>query len=218
MNSAEKLSLSHFGYVSGLSVFILGILYAIITTLGFLSLESPKQQIPDPYFSMMEVLSILISLGMAFCFTALFFIENLKPRKLAAFLALLMMYLATAITSCVHFVVLSLRSSDHFNIGDYDYLFSFTWPSVVYALDILAWDWFYALSVLFAAFLFGTYNNTLWIRRILLISGLLSLAGLMGVYFENMAIRNVGILGYAVVGPIAFLLVGRSFIGFFSKL
>jgi hypothetical protein len=32
---------------------------------------------------------------------------------------------------------------------------SFKWPSVSYALTILAWDVFFALSVLFAAPVFG---------------------------------------------------------------
>ncbi len=93
----------------------------------------------------------------------------------------------------------------------YEPFFSFKWPSVVYALDILAWDWFYALSVLFAAFLFGRDKIGKVIRILLITSAVLSLVGLLGVPLENMNIRNIGIIGYAVIGPFAFLLIGKTF-------
>jgi hypothetical protein len=42
----------------------------------------------------------------------------------------------------------------------------------------------------------------------MVLSGLLSLAGLAGVFLQNMQVRNVGILGYAVVAPLIFGLIG----------
>jgi hypothetical protein len=70
-------------------------------------------------------------------------------------------------------------------------------PSVVYALDILAWDLFFGLSMLFASrvFLKGRLERILAILMIM--SGVLSLAGLAGVYLSDMGIRNIGIVGYA---------------------
>lgn len=49
------------GRISGWSVFSLGITYAIITILGFLSLKSPQEPIGEPYFTLMELLIILIA-------------------------------------------------------------------------------------------------------------------------------------------------------------
>ena len=47
------------------------------------------------------------------------------------------------------------------------------------------------------------------IRTLLIISGILSIIGLIGVPIQNMQIRNIGIIGYAVVAPVAFLWIGK---------
>lgn len=89
---------------------------------------------------------------------------------------------------------------------------SWHWPSVVYALDILAWDWFFALSILFGSLVFrGGSGLVKSIHTLMIISGVLSLAGLIGVPLRNMQIRNIGIIGYAIVSPVAFLLIGILF-------
>lgn len=49
------------------------------------------------------------------------------------------------------------------------------------------------------------------IRIVLIVSGILSLAGLVGVPLSDMQVRNIGIVGYAIVSPVAFLLIGVLF-------
>ena len=73
--------------------------------------------------------------------------------------------------------------------------FSFEWPSVVYALDALAWDFFFALSMLFAAPVFWRDRLERTLRILMVIGGIQSLAGLIGVALSDMGIRNIGILG-----------------------
>ena len=211
MSFPKTTSIITIGRTASLAVFVLGVLYAIVTASGFLALQSPQEQIPDPYFTMMEVMSILIASLMAWSLTALFFIQTSKTKKLLSLLALILMHIASCITSCVHFVVLSFRSGSAFDGSGYEHLFSFKWPSVAYALDVLAWDWFYALSVLFAAFLFRPGSRDHFLRIILFTSSILSFAGLLGIPLGNMNIRNIGIIGYAMIGPIAFLLIGKVF-------
>jgi hypothetical protein len=75
-------------------------------------------------------------------------------------------------------------------------VFSFEWPSVAYALDILAWDVFFPLSMLFAAPVFSGSRLAAWIRGLMIASGALSLAGLSGVVVGDMRLRNIGIVGY----------------------
>ena len=58
--------------------------------------------------------------------------------------------------------------------------FSFEWPSVAHAIDILAWDVFLALSVQFAAPVFGGCRLAASIRVLMIASGVLSAAGLSG--------------------------------------
>ena len=43
-----------------------------------------------------------------------------------------------------------------------------------------------------------------------MVSGVLCLAGLLGVILNNMGVRNIGIVGYAVVLPVVMLLMGRA--------
>jgi peptidoglycan/LPS O-acetylase OafA/YrhL len=76
---------------------------------------------------------------------------------------------------------------------------SFEWPSVTYALDILGWDVFFPLSMLFAALVFQGSRLATWIRVLMIASGVLSLAGLSGVVAGDMQLRNIGIAGYVGV-------------------
>ena len=90
-------------------------------------------------------------------------------------------------------------------------IFSFTWPSVAYALDILAWDLFFPLSVLSAAYVFRGSRLATAIRVLLVVSGVLALGGLSGVVTGEMALRSIGILGYVGVFPVAALLLAILF-------
>lgn len=124
-----------------------------------------------------------------------------------SFAAVVFMALMAGITSSVHSVIMFLGD----RVGDHDLIFKFEWPSVVYCLDIIAWDWFFALSMFFAAPVFQNGRLEKSIRTLMVISGILSLAGLVGVAVANMQIRNIGILGYAVVAPVIFWLLGIAF-------
>ena len=88
----------------------------------------------------------------------------------------------------------------------------YKWPSsVAYALDILAWDWFFALSMLFAAPVFKGGKLEKMVRILMIVSGVLCLVGLLGVPFADMLVLSVGILGYGVVAPVVFLLLAVVF-------
>ena len=118
------------------------------------------------------------------------------------------MGLLAGVTCSVHFVILTLSRQAAFAGQPWLSLFlSFRWPSVVYALDILGWDIFFALSMLFAAPVFGGSRLTVSIRMLTIASGVLSLAGLGGVVAGDMQLRNIGIVGYlGVFLVVAFLL------------
>jgi hypothetical protein len=190
-------------------VFGLGLFYALITIIGLLSLKSPSDMISDPYFTMMEILSILIAVLMAISVVAVHY-SVAADNKLYSLTAVACMFITTGITSCVHFVVLSIRlSPGNTEVVDHSLFFSFKWPSVVYALDILAWDLFFGISMLFLAPVFRGGRIERFLRVLLIISGVLSLLGLLGLPLQNMQVRNIGIIGYAGLAPIAFLLMGK---------
>ncbi|MCY7423109.1 MAG: hypothetical protein LH478_15360 [Chitinophagaceae bacterium] len=185
---------------------VLGIVYVVTTVIGFLSLNSPDDPISDPYFTIMEILTMLIAPSMAISMIA---VHNYASSndKMYSLTALCFMFVMAGITSGVHFVILTV--SHQFKAVQLGELFiSFKWPSVVYALDILAWDWFFAISILFAAPVFKKGRLEKVVRNLMIICGLLSLVGLIGVPLANMQIRNIGIIGYALIAPFIFLLLG----------
>ena len=199
------------GRAAAWAAFLLLVVYAVTTVLGFLSLESPEDPIGDPYFTMMELLIVLIVPLMVASMIA---VHAYAPPEARAYslAALVFMSVMAGITSSVHFVVLTVsRQIAATGLAWVPLFLSFKWPSVVYTLDILAWDWFFALSMLFAAPVFKGGRLEMAVRILMIISGVLSLAGLLGVPLANMQVRNIGIIGYAVVAIAVFLLLGIVF-------
>lgn len=193
------------------AVFVFGAIYAIITTLGFLSLQSPQDPIGEPFVTLMELLIVLMAPFYIISMVAIH-AYALPEQKLYSLLALIFMILLAGLTSTVHFIVLTVGPPlAATGLSWAPLFFSWKWPSVAYAVDILAWDWFFALAMLFAAAVFKTGRLEKTVRVLLILSGVLSLAGLFGVFLADMQVRNIGIIGYAVVAPVAFLLIGSAF-------
>ncbi|MBN2088149.1 hypothetical protein JW964_00970 [candidate division KSB1 bacterium] len=185
--------------------------YAVTIVLGLLSLQSPLDPIGDPYFTLMELLIILTVPLMVITMVVVHAYAS-PDVKACSLTALILMSIMAGITSCVHFVILTVsRQITAAGLAGAPLFFSFQWPSVVYTLDILAWDWFFALSMLFAAPVFKSGRLERVVRLLMIISGLLSLVGLIGVPLANMQIRNIGIIGYAGVALLVFVLLGIVF-------
>jgi hypothetical protein len=205
------------GRAAAWAVFSLSVIYLVPLVLGLLSLTSSQDPIGDPYFSMMELLILPMAPLMVVSMVAVHAYAA-REAKAYSFVALAFMILLAGITSSVHFVILTLSSQiDAARLPWLPLFLSFTWPSVPYALDILAWDFFFALAMLFAAPVFTGGRLETTVRILLIVSGVLSLVGLIGVPLAHMhvwfwyAVRNIGILGYAGVAPVAFLLMGMLF-------
>lgn len=199
------------GRVAAWAVFVLGVAYALITSLGFLSLQSPQEPIGQPYVTLMELLIVLMAPLYIMSMVA---VHAYAPpeKKLYTLLALIFMILLAGLTSTIHFIVLSVGPQlAATGLAWSPLFFTWRWPSVAYAVDILAWDWFFALAVLFAAPVFRIGRLEKTVRLLLIVSGVLSLAGLIGVPLADMQVRNIGIIGYALVAPVAFLLMSIVF-------
>jgi len=117
-----------------------------------------------------------------------------------------------SITCCLHFVILTLSQQEAFMNENWALLvFSFKWPSLAYSIDILAWDFFYALSMLFLSATFRKKGLETLIRITLIVSGVLSFIGILGIPLNNMQVRNIGIVGYTIFAIILFFLIGVAF-------
>lgn len=187
------------GTWSALAVFIIGVAYAVTLAVGF-TVHGLNEPIVDPILAVMEALTLLSALAMVILMAA---IHDRAPahRRIHGVIALSFTVLFAGITCAVHFVELTaVRQAASGGI---------VWPSPEYAAELLAWDLFLGLALLFAAPLFDDRGVERSVRRGLLISGGLCVAGIVGPVVGNMRLQLVGVLGYAVALPVTcFMLAG----------
>lgn len=199
------------GQTASFAVFVLTVAYMIPLTLGLLSLKSPLDPIGEPYFTIMELLIVLMAPCMLVSMVVVHYYASPKSR-VYSLAALSFMVLVTGLTSCIHFSMMTVgHQFEATGLTWVPLLFSFKWPSVIYALDILAWDIFFPLSMLFAAPVFTGGKLEESVRILMILSAILCFAGLIGVPLADMNYRNIGIIGYTVVAAVAFLFVGIIF-------
>ena len=199
------------GRIAAWAAFILSEAYAIASGLGFLSLKSPSDAISDPYLSIMALLIVLM---MPFLVVTMVVILAYAPPDLKSYAraALVFMILLAGTTSTVNF---GLLVSSHQAIAESSpwllLFLPFKWPALAYALDVFAWDWFFGLSMLFAAPVFRDGRLERLVRLLMIGSGLLSLVGLIWLLVSPFQATIIGILGWGVAGPIVFLLIAMVF-------
>jgi hypothetical protein len=199
------------GLFSAAATAILIVAYAVTLAVGFLSLQSPEQPIGEPMFSILEILIIVLMPAMVGLMVA---VHSWVPErfKTLSLTAVVFMGMLAAVTCSVHFVVLTL--SRHAAVAEQPWaplVLSFKWPSIAYALDILGWDFFFPLSMFFAAPAFNGSRLGASIRVLMISSGVLAFAGLGGVAYGDMQLRNIGILGYVGVFLVVAVLLAVLF-------
>ena len=206
-----SLSARRLGISAAARIVLLGLVYAVTLILGLLSLQSPQQPIGGWYFPILELLILLIA---PFAIGLMVAVHAWAPPEAQAYslTALAFTGLLAGLTCSIHFVILTvgrqIASADP--IGSALFL-SFKWPSVAYALDIVAWDLFFGLAMLFAAPIFSGGRLATSIRILMIASGVLALAGISGVVVGDMQFRMIGVIGYAALFPVVALLLAILF-------
>jgi hypothetical protein len=197
---------------SAWTVFALGLAYMLVTVAGLAARASPQAPISAPYFSLMEGLILLL----APCLVIMMAVVHAWTAhrvKTFSLLALIFMSLMALVTCAAHSTILTLSHQPSVAALPWlPYLLSFSWPSVTYALDILAWDLFYGVSLLFAA-VAVTGDRLLFIVRLLMVvSAVLAIGGVSGLVLGDMRLRMlIGVTGYGVLGPVLALFLAWVF-------
>jgi hypothetical protein len=197
------------GAWSARAMFILDVVYIIVFIVGFASLGNTSAPLPDPYLAIAEVLILVMAPIMVALMMA---IHQCAPRQAKPYtqVALGWMFAAAASTTVVHFVELTVaRHVKAAALPGYARVFGFKWPSTFYAIDIVAWDVFFGLSLLFAVPTFTHRRGATRVRRGLVASGSLCLIGLIGPFANALGWRTIGILGYTVVFGLTCLPLSR---------
>jgi hypothetical protein len=198
------------GRWSARALFVLTVVYSADFVVGFAALGNVRDPLPDPYLAIGEALilvmaPILVALMLA--------IHACAPHRAKPFtqVALGWMLAAAALTTTVHVVELSVaRHVDPASFPGYPRIFDFQWPSLLYAVDIVAWDVFFGLALLFAVPAFRRGSHTA-ARLGLIASGSLCLLGLIGPLTNAIGWRAIGIFGYTIVFAATCVPLARAF-------
>jgi hypothetical protein len=194
------------------AMFVLSVGYVVVFIAGFASLGNVSDPLPDPYLAIAEILILVMAPIMVMLMWS---IHECAPQRVKPFthVALGWMFAAAAFTITVHFVELTVaRHINPATFPGYARIFDFEWPSLLYAIDIVAWDVFFGLSLLFAVPAFARTSDAM-IRKGFILSGSLCLIGLIGPAVNQLAWRGLGILGYAIIFPLTCLPLSRAFYG-----
>ncbi|MEO7359325.1 MAG: hypothetical protein ABI120_03290 [Gemmatimonadaceae bacterium] len=189
------------GMWAAFAVTVTGVAYGAALGIGF-AVFGLSKPIVDPLLAIMEVLTMVSALLLLVMMSAVhsYALPEHKPISLVAFG---LMLFATGLTCTVHFVELTaLRQLGTAGI---------VWPSVSYAVELLAWNFLLGLSLLFASRVFVHGDHAARVRHGLTWCGALCLFGTIGPAVGNMRLQFIGVFGYAVVLPVVCLMLARLF-------
>jgi hypothetical protein len=192
---------SRIGFWAAAALGVIGVAYAAVVAAGVaaVGLADP---IVDPILAVMEVLTLLAAPVVVILMAAVH--RHAAPhRRTSSLIALAFGVLMAGLTSAVHFVALTAGRQ----LG----LPGMQWPSISYALELLAWDVFLGLSLLFAAPVFGGDRLNAATRGFMSVTGILCILGTIGPALGDMRLQRIGILGYGVVLPVTCLLMALVF-------
>lgn len=192
---------------------MLGLVFVIVGLIGIVARPPSSEALHqvDPYLAILEILMILFAVVLVVTMAAIQAYAT-PDRKTLSLIALAFTICFAALTCGVHFARLTLgRQTDpdalpllshQLSTGD--------WPTLAMSLDLLAWDFFLGLALLFAARVFRG-ETARGIRICMTVAGMLCLAGTIGPVSGHMHIQYLGIAGYAFVLPVACALLAVFF-------
>jgi hypothetical protein len=193
--------MSRLGMLSALARFLLGVAYALSLAVGLVA-AGLAEPIVDPVLAVMEILTLL-SAPLIVIMMAAVHVYAPPEYKIQRAVALAFAILVAGLTSAVHFVGLTaLRQLGSAGIR---------WPSTLDALELLAWDVFLGLSLIFAAPVFQGGGIKRAVRVTMFGAGTLSLVGTIGPAIGDLRLQRIGVLGYGVVLPVTCLLLAIVF-------
>lgn len=197
------------GSIAAWVTFAVNEVYAVVSGLAYASQGAAVES--GPLLSIMALLVVVMGPFLVLSMIAVhaYASPNNKPYSLAA---LAFMIACVSVTSCINFLLLVVSSQPSLFSESWRSLFlPCKWPAPAFVLDNFVWDWFFGMSMLLAAPIFGGNTLKAALRLVMILSGALCLAGLLWLAVSPAQAIVVGILGWGAAGPIAFLLLAKMF-------
>jgi hypothetical protein len=191
------------GLWSARGVVLVAVAYILTGLTWVVSGGSPAPQRlepTDPYLAVLEGLIVLLA---PILIVVMASVHAYAPtdRKTCTLVALALMTACAALTAAIHLVNLTVVR----RLPEGDPRLAFTqlypWPGLLLGLDLVAWDLFFGLALLFAAPAFRGDQLEAAIRGGLRLGGGLCLVGVLAQAVGNLWLQWPAILGYAFVFP-----------------
>lgn len=201
------------GTWSAFSAATIGLIYVVVGLIGVVARpprSEPLRQV-DPYLAILEILIILSAIVLVTMMAALHAYAP-SDRKTFSLTALAFAICFAVLTCGAHFASLTVgRQIDARGLPLLSHQLSFAqWPTLAMSVDLLAWDFFLGLALLFAAQVLKG-EAMLRVRLAMTIAGTLCLLGTLGPASGHLRIQYLGIAGYAFVLPVACALLAVFF-------
>ena len=186
----------------------IGIFYLATIALWLFVEATPQEPIGDPFFAVMEGLTMVSALALSGLVTAIWGFAE-RAHRVQGMLTLSLGALAASLTMAGHIVQLTAirqlwRAGQ---LPDY----RLVWPSATLAVEYFAWDVLVGGTMIFASFALTGGPGSTPARRAMLIGGALCLLGLVGPGSGRMILQNIAVTGYAIFLQIACALTARIF-------
>jgi hypothetical protein len=179
----------------------LGAIYIGLIVWGIITQDPKTGFIRENVKILMEIATM--SSATILLFFALSIKSILGPNNLLAEISVVFMAILVALTSIVHFVSITISDQLINTAPLLSPLLSLDWPSLLLDIDILAWDVFYGIAFIFLGLSIRQINGLSLVSIMMILSGILSLLGLIALPLNNMNLRYIGVFGYTVMPVIS---------------
>jgi hypothetical protein len=197
------------GIAAAWTAFIVTEVYAVVSGVAYARQGAAVES--GPFLSIMALMVVVMGPFLVLSMVAVLAYAS-PGHKLYGLGALAFMIMCVAITSCINFSLLFVSSQPQLFSESVRALFlPCRWPIPAFILDNFVWDWFFGISMLLAAPIFGGDGLKAGLRWTMILSGALCLGGLAWLAVSPAQGVIIGILGWGAAGAIVFLLLAKVF-------
>jgi hypothetical protein len=196
MASMDEIGSLHskLGYWVSLIGIVLAVAYLMAVAAMFITGTIPPA---EPYISIVSVVSLASVPIFVFLWAILH--NTVSPeKKVFTQTSLALIVIFATLTSINRYVAMTVvRQSLAIGITDgLNWFMPYGWPSIMAAMEVLAWGFFLGLAFLFLAPIFRTGKLELAIFGTLMISGVFSLIAVLGQVMNSVPLNMLGIIAW----------------------
>jgi hypothetical protein len=204
-----QTSIRKFGYWTSLIGVMLTLVYLGAIAAMFISGTIPPA---EPYVSIVSIVSLASVPVFVFLWVLLHNVVSLD-KKIYTQTSLALIVIFATLTSINRYVAMTVvRQSIAMGITDgLNWFMPYGWPSIMAAMEVLAWGFFLGLAFLFLTPVFRRGKLELTIFWTLIISGVFALLATLGQALNSVALNLLGILAWGPGLIVLFILLAFWF-------